>query len=59
LRAGPLLVRLALAAVALLTVVAGLEVSPELQIGALVLVIGVGIGVETRGTRRAARPAPG
>jgi hypothetical protein len=49
LRAGPLAVRLAMTAAALVTVVIGLAVSPAVQIAALMLVVSAGIVVESRG----------
>ncbi len=55
LRTGPLAPRLAVAAVAVATVVIGLEISPELQIATLTLVVVAGIVAETR--RRQPSPA--
>jgi low temperature requirement protein LtrA len=52
LRTGPLAPRLVVAAVAVATVVIGLETSPELQIATLTLVVVAGIVAETR------RPQP-
>ncbi|MDR0342929.1 MAG: low temperature requirement protein A [Nocardiopsaceae bacterium] len=46
LRSGPLLPRLGIAAAALVTVIAGLQVSPELQLGLLAVVVAGGIGLE-------------
>ena len=44
LRSGPVLPRLGIAAAALVTVIAGLQVSPELQLGLLAVVVAGGIG---------------
>jgi low temperature requirement protein LtrA len=48
LRTGPLVLRLGMALLALPTVVVGLEISPEAQIAALVLILGAGLFLESR-----------
>jgi low temperature requirement protein LtrA len=48
LRTGPLAPRLAVAALAVATVVIGLEISPEMQIAVLTLVVVAGIAAEAR-----------
>jgi low temperature requirement protein LtrA len=48
LRTGPLAPRLAVAALAVATVVIGLEISPEIQIAVLTLVVVAGIAAEAR-----------
>jgi len=50
LRTGPLAPRLAMSAIALVTVVVGLEVSAELQIAALTLIVTAAIVIEARAT---------
>jgi low temperature requirement protein LtrA len=56
LRIGSLVARLVMAAGALVSVVLGLEVSPEVQIAALVLLVVAGITAEVNAARRVASP---
>jgi low temperature requirement protein LtrA len=55
---GALTLRLVVAAAALVTVVAGLAVSPEAQLAALTFVVGTGIVAEVLTTREPATSAP-
>jgi low temperature requirement protein LtrA len=57
LRTGPVGTRLGVAAMALVTVVVGLGISPEAQLAALTAVGVIGIVLEPRATRGVQRPA--
>jgi low temperature requirement protein LtrA len=56
LRTGPVATRLAIAAIALATVIVGFRISPEAQLAALTVIVTAGIVVEPRAARRLQRP---